>query len=94
MRSFNFERFVEQAYLKLETLEYTRTISTPGDKRLMATHRVKEGSVTEFEWDLDATLIVLSMQDFNVILRRIGGRELWSYWLGNYMVTFIGELWV
>ena len=60
---------MEFAYLKLEPLEYTLTMSTLADKYLTATHRVKNSSVTVIGRNLEASLIVLCMQDFNVILR-------------------------
>ena len=66
--SFVFEEFVELAHLEKKPLEITLSVSTPAHKLLMATHRVKGGSVIVLECVIEAALIVLSMQDFDVIL--------------------------
>ena len=50
-------------------------MSTLADKYLTVTHRVKNSSVTVIGQNLEASLIVLCMQDFNVIL--------WMDWLGE-----------
>ncbi|XP_022957288.1 uncharacterized protein LOC111458730 [Cucurbita moschata] len=51
-----------------EPLETILSVSTPAHELLMATHRVKGGSVTVSGRVIEATLIVLSMLDFDVIL--------------------------
>ena len=43
-------------------------MSTPAYELLLATHRVKGDCVTILRRVIEATLIVLSMQDFDVIL--------------------------
>ena len=66
--SFVSEEFVELAQLEKELLEITLSVSTPAHELLLATHRVKGGGVTIAGRVIEATLIVLSMQDFDVIL--------------------------
>ena len=66
--SFVFEEFVELAHLEKESLEIILSVSTPTHELLMTTHRVKGGSVTVLGRVIKAALIVLSMQDFDVIL--------------------------
>ena len=66
--SFVTEEFVELAQLEKELLEITLSVSTPAHELLLATHRVKGGGVTIAGLVIEATLIVLSMQDFDVIL--------------------------
>ena len=51
------------------------SVSTPAPELLMATHRVKGGCVTVSGYVIEAALIVLSMQDFDV--------SLGMYWLGE-----------
>ena len=62
------EEFVDLAYLEKEPLETILSVSTPAHELLMATRRVKRDSVTMSGCVIEATLIVLSMQDFDVIL--------------------------
>ena len=62
------EEFVDLAHLEKEPLETILLVSTPVHELLMATHRVKGGSVTVSGRVIEAALIVLSMQDFDVIL--------------------------
>ena len=66
--SFVFDEFVELAHLEKVPLETILSVSTPTHELLMATHRVKGGSVTVSGRVIEAALIVLSMQDFDVIL--------------------------
>ena len=66
--SFISEGFVKSTNLELELLEFSHTVSTPANKYLTATHRVRGGSVTITVRKLVASLIVLCMQDFDVIL--------------------------
>ena len=66
--SFISEEFVELAHLEKELLEITLSVSTPAHELLLATHRVKGGGVTISGRVIKATLIVLSKQDFDVIL--------------------------
>ena len=66
--SFVYEEFVGLAHLENEPLEITLSVSTPAHKLLMATHRVNGGSVTMSGRVVETALIVLSMQDFDVIL--------------------------
>ena len=66
--SFVFKEFVELAHLEKEPLEITLSVSTPTHELLLATHRVKVGNVTVPGRVIEAALIVLSMQDFDVIL--------------------------
>ena len=66
--SFRSKEFVELAHLEKEPLEITQIVSTPAHELLLATHRVKGGCVTISGRVIEATLIVLSMQDFDVIL--------------------------
>ena len=66
--SFVSEEFVELAHLQKELLEITLSVSTPAHELLLATHRVKGGGVTISGRVIEATLIVLCMQDFDVIL--------------------------
>ena len=63
-----FEEFVDLAHLEKEPLEIILSVSTPTHVLLMATHRVKRGSVTVSRCDIEATLMILSMQDFDVFL--------------------------
>ena len=65
--SFVSEEFIDLALLEKEPLEIILSVSTPAHELLMATHRVKEDSVTVRGRVIEATLIVLSMQDFDVI---------------------------
>ena len=65
---FISEEFVELAHLEKKPLEVTLSVSTLAHGLLLATHRVKDSSVTISGRVIEATLIVLSMQDFNVIL--------------------------
>ncbi|XP_022958237.1 uncharacterized protein LOC111459523 isoform X1 [Cucurbita moschata] len=62
------EKFVDLAHLEKEPLETILSVSTPAHELLMATHRVKGGNVIVSGRVIKAVLIVLSMQDFNVIL--------------------------
>ena len=66
--SFVPEEFVDLAHLEKESLEIILSVSTPTYELLMATHRVKGGSVTVLGRVIKDTLIILSMQDFDVIL--------------------------
>ena len=66
--SFVSKEFVELAHLEKELLEITLSVSTPTHELLLATCRVKGGGVTISGRVIDATLIVLIMQDFDVIL--------------------------
>ena len=66
--SFVSEEFVELAHLEKELLEITLSVSTPAYELLLATHRIKGGGVTISGRVIKATLIVLSKQDFDVIL--------------------------
>ena len=66
--SFVSEKFVELAHLEKELLEITLSVSTPAHELLPATHRVKGGGVIISGRVIEATLIVLNMQDFDVIL--------------------------
>ena len=66
--SFISEEFVEFEKLELEPLECTLTASTPADKYLTATYKVKDSSVTVTWRNLEASLVVRCMQDFNGIL--------------------------
>ena len=66
--SFIFEEFVELAHLEKELLEITLSVSTLAHELLLATRRVKGGGITISGRVIEATLIVLSMQDFDVIL--------------------------
>ena len=69
--SFISEGFVKFANLELKPLEIPLTVSTPANeanKCLTATHRVRGGSVIVAGRKLVASLIVLCMQDFDVIL--------------------------
>lgn len=68
MHSFFSERFVEHPHLELEPLEFTSIVFTPADKLLLAIHRVKAGSVRVSERVLDATLIVLCIHDFDIMI--------------------------
>ncbi|XP_023514476.1 uncharacterized protein LOC111778735 [Cucurbita pepo subsp. pepo] len=60
--------FVKSLDLELEPLEFSVTMSTPANKYLTATHSVRGGSVTVARQKLVASLIVLCMQHFGVIL--------------------------
>ena len=62
------EEFVDLAHLEKEPLETILSVSTPAHELLLTTHRVKGGSVTVSGRVIEAVLIVLSMQDFDVIL--------------------------
>ena len=73
--SFVFEKFAKLAHLEKEPLETILSVSNPAHELLMATHRVKGDSVTVSGRVIKAALIVLSMQDFDVILGMI--------WLGE-----------
>ena len=77
-----FDEFVELAHLEKVPLETILSVSTPTHELLMATHRVKGGSVTVSGRVIEPALIVLSMQDFDVIL----GMD----WLGENR-ALIGE---
>ena len=66
--SFVSEEFVELAHLEKELVEITLSVSTPTHELLLATRRVKGGGITISGRVIEATLIVLSMQDFDVIL--------------------------
>ena len=66
--SFISEEFVKFANLELEPLEFPLTVSTPANKYLIVTHRVRGDSVIVAGRKLVASLIVLCMQDFDVIL--------------------------
>ena len=66
--SFVSEEFIDLAHLEKEPLKIILLVSTPAHELLMATHRVKGGSVTVSGRVIEAALIVLSMHDFDVIL--------------------------
>ena len=66
--SFGSEEFVDLAHLEKEPLETILSLFTSAHELLMATHRVKGGSMTVLGRVIEVALIVLSMQDFNVIL--------------------------
>ncbi|XP_023550623.1 uncharacterized protein LOC111808708 [Cucurbita pepo subsp. pepo] len=66
--SFVSEEFVELAHLEKELLEITLSVSTSAHELLLATHRVKGGGVTISGRVIEATLRVLSLQGFDVIL--------------------------
>ena len=66
--AFVSEEFVDLAHLEKEPLETILSVSTPAHELLMATHRVKGCGVIVSGRVIEAVLIVLSMQDFDVIL--------------------------
>ena len=70
--SFVSEEFVDLAHLEKEPLETILSVSTPTHELLMATHRVKGGSVTVSGRVIEAVLIILSMQDFDVGMDWLG----------------------
>ena len=66
--SFSSEGVVKSANLELEPLEFPLTVSTPANTYMTATRRVRGGSVIVAGRKIVASLIVLCMQDFDVLL--------------------------
>ena len=60
-QSFVSEKFVELAHLEKEPIEIILSVSTLAHELLMASHRVKGGSVTVSGRVIEAALIVLSL---------------------------------
>ena len=66
--SFISAVFVEHAVLELEPLPFVLSVSTPSGEILLAKEKIKACRVEIANRELEVTLIVLAMRDFDVIL--------------------------
>jgi len=66
--SFVSDAFVRQACVELEPLGFELCVATPSGVSMLASSRVKHGQIQISDEILEATLIVLSMSGFDVIL--------------------------